>query len=92
MIFLLTTYYAGDHIENNGQEMQHVWGEEWYIYRVQVGKPEVKRRLGRPRRKWEDIIKMDHKEVVWGMDWIYLTQGRDRWPALVNMVMNFRVP
>jgi hypothetical protein len=58
-----------------------------------VGKPEGKRPLGRPRRRWDDNIKMDLKEVVCeGMDWIELTQGRDRWRALVNAVMNLRVP
>jgi hypothetical protein len=51
------------------------------------------RPLGRPRRKWVDNIKMDLREIGWdGMDWIDLTQGRDQWRALVNMVMNLRVP
>jgi len=62
------------------------------VYRVMVGKPEGKRSLGRPRRRWEDI-KMDLQEVVCGgMDWIELAQDRDRWRALVNVVMNLRVP
>ena len=56
-------------------------------------KPERKRPLGRPRRRWEDNIKMDLKEVGWGgLDWIDLTQDRDRCLAVVNAVMNFRVP
>ena len=62
------------------------------MYRVLVGKPEGKRPLGRPRRRWEDNIKMDFQEVEWGMDWIELAQDRDRWRALVNAVMNLRVP
>ena len=56
-----------------------------------VGKPEGKRPLGRPRLRWEDNIKMDLQEVEYrGMDWIELTQDRDRWRALVNAVMNIQ--
>ena len=56
-------------------------------------KPEGKRPLGRPRLRWEDNIKLDLQEVgCGGMDWIELAQDRDRWPALVNAVMNLRVP
>jgi len=57
-----------------------------------VGKPEGKRPLGRPRRRWEDNIKMDLREVGGGRDWMELAQDRDRWRTLVNTVMNFRVP
>jgi hypothetical protein len=58
-----------------------------------VGKPEGKRPLRRPRRRWEDIIKMDVREIGWGgMDWIDLAQDRDQWRALVNTVMSLRVP
>jgi hypothetical protein len=57
-----------------------------------VGRPEGRRPLGRSRRRWEDNIKMDVQEVGWGMDWIDLTQDRDRWRAVVNAVMNLRVP
>jgi len=63
------------------------------VYRVLVGKPDGKRPLGRPRRRWEDNIKMAFQEVgCGGMDWIVLAQDRDRWWALVNAVMNLRVP
>jgi len=57
-----------------------------------VGKPEGKRPLGRPRRRWEDNIKMDLQEVgCWGMDWIELATDRDKWRALVTAVMKLRV-
>jgi len=63
------------------------------VYRVMLGKPEGKRPLGRPRRRWEDNIKMDLQEVgCGGMDWIELAQDRDRWWAFVSVVMNIRVP
>jgi hypothetical protein len=68
-------------------------GEGTGAYRVLVGRPEGRRPLGRPRRRWEDNIKMDVQEVVWGgMDWIDMAQDRDRWRALVSAVMNLRVP
>ena len=67
-------------------------GERRGVYRVLVGKPEGKRPLGRPRRVWEDNIKMDHQEMGCGsMDWIELAQDKDRWRVLVNAVMNLRV-
>jgi hypothetical protein len=68
-------------------------GEQRNTYRILVGKPEEKRLLGRPRRRWIDNIKFDLKEIGWdGMDWIDLAQDKDRWKALVNKVMNLRVP
>ena len=68
-------------------------GERRGVYRVLVGEPEGKRPLGRPRRRWEDNIKMDFQEVgCGGMNWIELAQDRDRWRSLVNAVMNLRVP
>ena len=63
------------------------------VHTVLVGKPEGKRPLGRPRRRWEDNIKMDHQEMGRGCgDWMELAKDRDRWWALVSTVMNFRVP
>ena len=68
-------------------------GEVRGVYRVQVRKPEGNRPLGRHRHRWEDNIKMDPQEVgCGGMEWIELAQDRDRWRALVNAVMNLRVP
>jgi hypothetical protein len=69
-------------------------GEGRNVYRVLVGKPEGKRPLERPRRIWEDGIKMDLREIGlggWGMEWIHLAEDRDRWQAVVNAVMNLRV-
>jgi hypothetical protein len=68
-------------------------GEKRNAYRLLVGKPEEKRPLGRPRRRWVDNIGMDLGEIGWGnVDWIDLAQVRNRWRALVNSVLNLRVP
>jgi hypothetical protein len=68
-------------------------GAKRNAYRLLVGKPEGKRPLGRPRRRWVDNIKMDLAEVGWGdVDWIGMAQDRNRWRAVVNSVLNLRVP
>jgi hypothetical protein len=67
-------------------------GEERKVYKVLVGKPEGKRPLGRPRRRWEGGVRMGLREIgLGGVDWIRLAHDRDRWPAVVNAVMNLRV-
>jgi hypothetical protein len=68
-------------------------GETRNAYRILVGKPEGKRPLGRSRRRLVDNFKMDLREIEWdGIDWLELAQDRDQWRALVNTVMNLRVP
>jgi hypothetical protein len=69
-------------------------GEERKLYKVLVEKPEGKRPLGRPKRRWEDGVRMDLivREIgLWGVDWIRLAQDRDLWRAVVSAVMNLRV-
>jgi hypothetical protein len=68
-------------------------GETRNAYRISVGNPEGRRPLGRPRRRWVNNIRMDLREIGWdGVDWIQVAQDRDQWRALVNTVMNLRVP
>jgi hypothetical protein len=68
-------------------------GEVRSAYNILVGRPEGRRPLGRPKRRWEDNILMDLRETGFGdVDWIHLAQDRDRWRALVNTVMKLRVP
>jgi hypothetical protein len=68
-------------------------GKKRNAYRILVEKPDGKRPLGRPGRRWEDNIRMDLKEIEWGgMNWIDLARNRDQWRALVNTVLNLRVP
>jgi hypothetical protein len=68
-------------------------GEKRNAYRLLVGKPYGKRPLGRPRRRWVDNIRMDLGDVGWGdVDWIGLAQDRNSWRALVNSVLNHRIP
>ena len=90
---MITKYYLGDQIKKNemGRPCGTCGGEE-RLYRVLEGKPKGKRPLGITRPRWGDNIKMDLQEVgCGGLDWIELVQDRDRWPALVNVVMNLRV-
>jgi hypothetical protein len=67
-------------------------GEKRSAYRILVGRPEGRRPLGRHRRRWECNTEMDLQEMGWSMDWIGLAEDKDRWRALVNAVMNLRVP
>jgi hypothetical protein len=68
-------------------------GEKRNAYSLLVGKPEGKRLVGRPRRRWADNIRIDLGEVGWGdVDWIGLAQDRNRWRAVVNSVLNLRAP
>jgi hypothetical protein len=68
-------------------------GEGTGVYRVLVGRPEGKRPLGRPKRRWEDNIKLDFREIgIDGVNWIRLAQGRVQWRAFVNTLMNLQVP
>jgi hypothetical protein len=78
--------------QRDGRGMGRVCGEGRDVHRVLVGKPEVIRPLGRPRRRWEDIIRVDLPEVGVGSgNWMELAQDRDRWRALVSTVKNLRV-
>jgi hypothetical protein len=94
LYFLIAKYYSGNQIENN--EMSgacSTYGEKRGAYRILVGRPKGTRPLGRPRRRWENNIKMGLQDVGWeGVNWTELAQDRDRWRALVNAVMNIRVP
>jgi hypothetical protein len=68
-------------------------GDRRNAYRLMVGKPEGRKPLGRPRHRWLDNIRMDLVEMGWSdVDWIGLARDRDRWRALVNSILNLRVP
>ena len=98
---ILTDFWGGNlkkrnHLESLGTDdvlgMWRVWVRRGGVY-VLMGKPEGRRPLGRPRRRWVDNIRMDLQEVGCGyMNWIGLAQDRDRWRTLVSAVMNLRVP
>jgi hypothetical protein len=95
----LHTLYSSPNIIRQIKSRRKRWaghvarmGEERDEYRVLMGKPEGKRPLRKPRRRWEVVIRMDFREIGWGsVDWIQLAQDRDRWRGLVNMAMNLRV-
>jgi len=85
--------FSGDQIEKNEVGACSMYGERIDIYRVLMGKPDGKRPLGRPTRKWEDNNKMDFQEVrCESMEWIDVAQNKDRCRALVNAVMSIWVP
>jgi len=98
--FLLNDLYSSPNIKRVIKSRRIRWvghaalmGEERVVYRFLVGKPEGRRPLGRPRRRWVDNIRMDLQEVGCGyMDWIGLTQDRNSWRTLVSAVMKHRVP
>jgi hypothetical protein len=91
--------YASLHIANIIKTRRMRWtghaarmGEMRHVYKILVGKPERKRPLGRRRRRWEDNIRMDPREIgLEGVDWILLAQDRDQWRAVVNTVVRLRV-
>jgi hypothetical protein len=84
---------ANDQVKDEMSRECSTNGEKRNAHRILVGKPDGKRPLGRPRNRWVDKVKMDLREMGWGgMDWIDLPQDRDQWRALVNTVMNLRVP
>jgi hypothetical protein len=86
--------HVGFHSENKFEKLVYLVGKDRGVHKMLVGKPEGKRPLGRPRRRWEDNIKMDLQEVGGGGrgDWMELAQDRDRWRALLGTVRDFRVP
>jgi hypothetical protein len=89
MMMMMMTYVG---INQNACKFQFLKRQERKVYKVLVGKPERKRPLGRPRRSWEDGIRMDLRETgLGGVDWIRLSQDRDLWRAVVSAVMNLRV-
>ena len=95
ILLKVPTWRCGETLGLHSERAEHVacMGEERGVYRVLMGKPERKRPLGRPRRRWVDNIRMDLQEVGCGyVDWNGLVQDRDRWRTIVSTVMNLRVP
>ena len=92
-IVLRTKYYSVDQVDKNDLGVAFsMYEERRYVERVVVGKPEVRRPLGRPRCRLENNIILGIHEVEWGNYWIDLVSGRDRWRAFVKQVMNLRFP
>jgi hypothetical protein len=90
---LITKYYSGNQIEKKVMGRAYsTYGGKRGAYWILVGTPEGRRPLGRPRRTWEDNIKMGLQEVGWGIDWIELAQYRNRWRAIVNTIAKVRIP
>jgi hypothetical protein len=86
-------YYVYEIREDNMGRACNGHGKMRNIYKIVVGKSEEELSLRRSRRIWEDNIRMDLRKIGWeGVNWIHLGQGKDQWRALVNTVMNFRVP
>jgi hypothetical protein len=82
-----------DHVSENLIKKDYIYGIKYVACRILAGRSEGKRLLGKPRCRWVDNIKKDHREIGWGgMDWIHLSQDRDQWRARVNMVMKLQVP
>jgi hypothetical protein len=92
-VYFLRTFPVNNQVEEDEMCHEARIGEKKNAYRLLVRKPEGKRQLGRPRHRWVDNVRMDLGEVGWGVvDWIGLAQDRNRWRALVNAVLNLRVP
>jgi hypothetical protein len=94
LIVLFAKFNSNDQV-NEDEKAGHAarMGEKRIAYKLLVGKPEGKRPLGRPRRRWADVIKLNLRQIGWGgMDWIDVAQDRGQCRTFVNTVMNFRVP
>jgi hypothetical protein len=93
IILLPNSFCPVNVVAANSRRFSSCSGDFRGAYNILVGRPEGRRPLGRPRRRWEDNIKIVLREIGFGdVDWIYWAQDRDRWRALVNTVMNLRFP